>query len=442
MGGSQTTDQPGIYGALGVPSADNSPGARVWACSFTDPSGNFWLFGGLGSGSTFQEGSFDDLWEYSDGKWAWMGGSDQPVGIDYPTQPGLYGTMGVPAASNQPGARSSATCWTDPLGNLWLYGGLGYDSTATEGQLGDLWKYSNGEWTWMAGSEIAATFQTGSTWQGEPVYGVEGAASANNTPGARWLSSGWTDPQGNLWLFGGIGVVPNPATGYGEPEDLNDLWKYSNGMWTWMAGSTQANPYGAYGTLGVPATSNTPGARTGDAAWTDTAGNLWLFGGEGAGTSEDDCAEAGICLINDLWEFSSSLNEWTWMGGPDLANQPGVYGTLGVAAPGNLPPPRNDATAWTDSDGNFWLFGGGYNDLWKYSSGEWTWENGSAQTCQEPGVYGTLGTPSAANYPGARTGAAGWADKSGNLWLFGGDIIDCSGYNSGTQLNDLWEYTP
>ena len=443
MSGSSTTDQPGTYGTLGVPSASNSPGDRMWACSWTDPSGNFWLFGGLGWGSAAEEGIYNDLWKYSDGRWAWMDGSDQPVGIDYPNQPGIYGTMGTPSTANLPGARFSATCWTDPQGNLWLYGGEGFDSTATRGQLGDLWKYSNGQWAWMAGSEVAATFQTGSTWQGLPVYGTEGVASVGNTPGARWLSAGWTDQKGNFWLFGGVGVVPSSNAGYGEPASLNDLWEYSNGIWTWMAGTTNSeNPYGTYGILGVPGPGSTPGARSGAAAWTDAAGNLWLFGGDGNGVNAAGCAGAGFCIINDLWEFSPSLNEWAWMGGPDVSDQPGVYGTLGVAVPGNLPPPRENATAWTDSEGNFWLFGGdSYNDLWKYSNGEWTWVSGSDQTCQEPGVYGTLGIPSATNYPGARTGAVGWTDRSGNLWLFGGNI-SCDGYNSATMLNDLWEYQP
>ncbi len=446
MSGSSSTNQPGSYGTLGVPSSSNFPGARVWACNWTDSSGNFWLFGGVGWGSPADQGKLNDLWKYSNGQWVWMGGSNQPVGIDYPAEAGIYGTMGVPSASNQPGARNSATCWTDSQGNFWLYGGLGFDSAATEGQLGDLWKYSNGEWTWMAGSEIAATFLTGSTWQGLPVYGTEGVASPGNTPGARGLSSGWTDLKGNLWLFGGIGVVPSSNAGYGEPATLNDLWEYGNGMWTWMAGPNLGNQYGSYGTLGVPAPGNTPGARSGAAAWTDAAGNLWLFGGDGNGVSAAACAEASICVINDLWEFSPTLNEWAWMGGPDQADQSGVYGTLGVAASSNLPPPREDATAWTDSEGNFWLFGGDiaepYNDLWKYSNGEWTWENGSDQTCQEPGVYGTLGTPAAANVAGARTGAVGWTDRAGNLWLFGGDIVDCNGYNSTTKFNDLWEYQP
>ena len=70
------------------------------------------------------------------------------------------------------------------------------------------------------------------------------------------------------------------------------------------------------------------------------------------------------------------------MGGPSvvLQNQPGIYGTEGTAAPGNIPGVRANAVSWTDGSGNFWLFGGtgwdsagnlgNLNDLWKFSGGE------------------------------------------------------------------------
>ena len=52
-----------------------------------------------------------------------------------------------------------------------------------------------------------------------------------------------------------------------------------------------------------------------------------------------------------------------------------------------------------------------------------TWPN----TCGQPGVYGTLGTPAAGNVPGGRFGAVSWTDSSGHLWLFGGLGHDASG---------------
>jgi N-acetylneuraminic acid mutarotase len=108
---------------------------------------------------------------------------------------------------------------------------------------------------------------------------------------------------------------------------------------------------------------------------------------------------------------------------------------------------------WTDSKGNFWLFGGyGYdsngtlcnlNDLWEFdpASSAWTWVSGSNtvnHTNGQPGLYGVLGTPASGNTPGGRTKAVGWADAKGNLWLFGGNGVD-SGDAIG-DLNDLWVF--
>ena len=50
---------------------------------------------------------------------------------------------------------------------------------------------------------------------------------------------------------------------------------------------------------------------------------------------------------------------------------------------------------------------------------EWTWVNG-ANVVNQPGTYGQQGTPAAASTPGAREGALTWTDASGNFWMFGG----------------------
>ena len=142
-----------------------------------------------------------------------------------------------------------------------------------------------------------------------------------------------------------------------------------------------------------------------------------------------------------------TIDEWNWAGGSStfwnsaegncFANyycgQPGVYGTLGAAAAGNLPGGREEGATWTDSKGNLWLFGGYgvvnnlneveyLNDLWKFSPStkEWTWVSGSdtlyatgggcivgstsgrQNNCGQPGVYGKLGVPAARNVPGGR----------------------------------------
>ncbi|MBS1744088.1 MAG: T9SS type A sorting domain-containing protein [Bacteroidetes bacterium] len=279
------------------------------------------------------------------------------------------------------------------------------------------------QWVWIKGD--SSVNQRG-------VYGSAGVASANNKPGARGEAMSWKDKSGNFWMFGGMGYGTGNSAG-----PLNDLWKYnaSINQWTWMKGPQLPSGNPVYGVKGVSSASNIPGARQMSETWIDTNGNLWLFGGSGS------------AYFNDLWKYDAGTNQWTWIHGDNTGNKNGVYGSKTVAAPGNKPGARANAVSWTDQQGNLWLFGGnGYaasgiggrlNDLWKYNvtANEWTWMNGDSVT-QCAAVYGTKNIAAVSNKPGARIGACGWTDESGNLWLFGG-----IGYTSVYgMLNDLWKY--
>jgi N-acetylneuraminic acid mutarotase len=70
---------------------------------------------------------------------------------------------------------------------------------------------------------------------------------------------------------------------------------------------------------------------------------------------------------------------------------------------------------------------------------EWTWMSGTGMVNQ-PGTYGTKGTPAAANVPGGRDSSISWIDGGGNLWLFGERGYDSTG--TWGFLNDLWRYNP
>jgi hypothetical protein len=415
--GSNQTNNGGSYGSLGVPAFTNLPPSRGSAVSWNDTAGNLWLFGGT-AGETV--GYFNDLWEYSAGGWTWMSGSNLE------SQAGSYGTLGVAAPSNAPQARGRSAHWTDAAGNFWLFGGHGYIAfTNQSGNLSDLWRYSAGEWTWGGGPQ---------GYNQPAIYGVMGTGAPGNIPGPRENSMSWTDAAGNFWLFGGFGI---DSAGIGG--DLNDIWKYDGTQWTWVGGSNLSSQPAVYGVQGTPSPSNTPGGRDGAVVWTDSSGNVWLFGGE----TNFINGIAGYYDFNDLWEYTGG--QWTWVGGPNVTNQMGSYGILGTASTTNIPGARDGAVSWTDSSGHFWLLGGEdnagnlYNDLWKYSAGEWTWVNGSNVCCQS-GVYGTLGTPAVTNIPGTRYRASSWIDSSGNFWLFGG-TESTSLYGAG-EFNDLWRYQP
>lgn len=144
----------------------------------------------------------------------------------------------------------------------------------------------------------------------------------------------------------------------------------------------------------------------------------------------------------------SQNNQWSWESGSDQLNQSPIYGTKDVAAPANFPGWRNGAASWTTPDGKLWLFGGNgpssvngalLNDLWVYdpSAKLWTWKNGPKASDPPSFNYGAKGVPNANNLPRGRANASAWTDKSGNLWLFGGDSRPSESY-----LNDLWKYEP
>lgn len=438
-----TSGQVGTYGTLGVPAAGNSPGSRAPAAHWTDEHRNLWLFGGLTPTGYIDCAYGNDLWMYNPAtkEWAWMSGSN--VNLSNSSQTGVYGALGQFASGNIPGGRQGSVGWTDQNGNLWLFGGDGYDSNGTFGGLNDVWEFdvSTRQWAWMAGSRFVN--QNGA-------YGYMHEAHAGNTPGARSFSAGWADRNGNFWLFGGLGY---DATG--NFGDINDLWEFNpySRQWAWMGGSHILWHPGVYGIHLSPSPANIPGARYDASTWVDAGGNFWMFGGSGmgAGTTKGD--------LNDLWEFNPNDLNWTWAAGNSYAGtyfspagygQAGVYDNVGIPDPGNTPGSRTQATSWTDAHGNLWLFGGqgfdsngnegGLNDLWEFDRTRWLWAwMGGSEIAQGPdgGVtYGPYRNPSTQTQPGATANAAGWTDTNGNLWQFGG-------YRAGNPhalLNDMFEY--
>ena len=365
----------------------------------------------------------------SAGSWAWASGGD------IVSRQGIYGIKGTSNPLNVPGARCNAVSWIDASGKFWLFGGLSVSSVWTSGLINDLWMYDPAisEWTWISGSDLLE--QSG-------IYGTEGVSDPSNVPGARRDAASWRDPQGNLWLFGGIGQDWQGNYGW-----LNDLWVFVPATleWTWISGSNAANQAGTYGTQGVASPSNVPGAKARVASWTDDSGQLWLFGGFGF------ISPGNYGDFNDLWKYDPITREWTWVSGSSTDSGRGVYGVQGAADLSNVPGARDGAVSWIDARGKMWLFGGAgvdsaghfgaLNDLWKFdpATSEWTWVSGSNLYAQK-GIYGTRGLAAPANIPGAREEPRSWIDSSGKLWLFGGFGHDSAG-NEG-DLNDLWVFDP
>jgi hypothetical protein len=375
MGGSSTAGQPGAYGQLASPSKTNIPGGRYAAASWTDVSGNFWLFGGSGFDSAATNGLLNDLWEFSPstGEWTWRGGSStlacNAAGLC--GQPGAYGELASPSTGNLPGGRYYESSCADKNGNLWLFGGYGLDSAGAEGSLNDLWEFNpaNLEWAWMSGSDTV-----GPSGAQPGTYGTLESPAAANVPGGRYGASCWNANDGNFWLFGGE-----------QGGEFNDLWEFdlANKEWAWMGGSDTTGQPGVTGSIGHSNSGNIPGSRQGAISLTDSSHNFWLFGGTFQNSSYVSAGD-GILpdFYSDIWEFDTSTLGWTWWGGSNSLS----------CNPSNL--------------------------------------LGSATCTYNPGVYAVPGTP------GGRYSGGIWIDGYGNFWLFGGAGADSNG-NTG-DLNDVW----
>jgi hypothetical protein len=449
----------------------NTPGARNGGATWTDASGNLWLFGGDGfelSGNASPDnmhGFLNDLWVCPVGssdfcQWQL---TEAPVGGLFP----ISQHQDFPTTNSRPGGRQGSATWVGGGTNLFLFGGQGIDSTGNGGLLADFWKFDGTNWTLVAGS---------STTRNQA--GVYTGAVGTLHPGSRWSPVSWTDGSGNFWMFGGLGYDANHNLGY-----LSDLWKFDGTNWTFVSASVPnsnvAGSKGTYGTQGTAAAGNSPGGRQAASGWVDASGNLWLFGGEGldsVGTS--DGTPNGS--LNDLWEYSVTNNQWAWVAGSKTANVDGVYGlqpligpsntasaagTVGLSpvTPNTMPGSRWASNAWTDHAGHLWLFGGwgldadgthgnGFlNDLWVYTpsatfgqAGTWTWVKGST-TGGQNGVYGDelRGYKTFVNWtPGGRRAAMSWIDLKGEFWVLGGEGYDSTNAAGNGLLNDMWRYLP
>jgi PKD repeat protein len=404
--GPNSVNNAGVFGVQGVSGPSNNPPSFYEACEWTDQNGNFWMFGGVSF-----VGEYGDVWKYnpSSNEWTWMKGTG---GANYIT---IYGTMGVPSTTNDPGSRAwGIATWVDLQGNFWMFGG------SKNGNLyADLWRFqpSTNIWTWMKGPQGPG---------GAGVYGTQGIPDTANYPTCRYETSAtWTDNSGDLWFFGG----------HGPAGCNNDLWKYniSSNEWTWMKGSQTIAAPGVYGQQGVEDPANTPGARNIYSHWKDLNGNFWIFGGTNDWTT----------YYNDLWKYNPITNNWTWMkGGASQAFYLNQCTGNSLTTPGV----RFESRACvTDVDGNFWLLGGAENlnpdydnDVWMYcvSLNKWIWVAGD-NFSNSLGYWGTIGISSPLNRPDGRCGSIMWYDQAGHLYVFGG----MNGTISPFYRNDLWKFT-
>jgi hypothetical protein len=406
INGPTTSSVLPIYGTKGVASTTNSPGGRDGAATWTGTNNTMWLFGGI-RGTTYMGGPANDLWRYNmlTSEWTWLHGSNLT------DQPAIFGTMGSGTPSTTPGARNGHMWWSDNAGNFWLFGGQSTISsgTTTVGSIAnDLWKYdpTSNVWTWMSGTTVTA--HAGN-------YGTQGVGSSTNIPSGRIYGQTWTDNSGDLWLFGGRNYNGS----------YNDLWKYdiTANTWTWVRGSSSSNQYGVYGTYGTPSSTTMPGSRSDATGFVDNSNNLWLFGGNGYASSASG-------LLNDLWKYNISTDEWTWVNGAS-----GTYATTWYSS--GLIGAREKMRAWKDGSGNFWIYGTGSSaEQWEYNMSNNTFKYHPNNAQQGGPVYFAQGVAHPWVVPVPAKNHNLWTDACGNLWSWGGDAY----YNPSFLCGGFFKY--
>ncbi|HEY4055080.1 MAG TPA: kelch repeat-containing protein [Kofleriaceae bacterium] len=413
MSGSTVGDTGPVYGTQNVAAATNAPSSRDNG-AFWRSGSTLWMFGGIGMNAT-QQGLLADTWSYDipTGEWTWRGGSTAV------NDAGSYGTRGVPAATNLPSARNDVAMWKASDTELWMFGGnLG---SGVPVLADDVWRLdaTTGVWTWMSGTQSTNAIAT---------YGTRGVEAPTNDPGARSAVLTWPTNDG-FYLYGGGGFPRNASIEY-----MSDLWKYtaSTGAWTWIAGPSIGGNASNRGTLGVASPTTLP-TYYGACAFGDARdGALWMLDTQG------DVYRFDLATTNWTWIAGPAVDDTRATPGPPRVLSDSA--TPGVSVSVNCwSDARNNL--WLQGGFNGVGTDTGTNALWLFETDVQRWALVTGDTgTQQPGSYGTRGVADPANTPSARQNGMDWIGPDGELWLFGGDFATDANGTEGVRMADLWRF--
>lgn len=318
-----------------------------------------------------------------------------------------------------PFGRRGIMSWTDSNGDWWIWGGRyiapGNVHTSTD----ELWKYNkttasgNPEWTKIT-----------------PI---------NAGPSANYNNVGWADDAGNLWLIDrlstwkfdtntlnwtlvvqGSDVSPYTA-GFGEAPAV---WKDKHGnfvshsswyveIYRYTIGSNPTSPQWLTYEYD-DRTLEGPLPRSWPAAFIHKNGeDLFLFGGRFG---------PGNVKYNDMWKYRPS----------DILAEKGTWTKLTPPTGTPWPTERISTSYWTDSVGDFWMYGGnnstaGYlKELWRYSAGS---------NPDNPQWENLTPTNTGYAWPGNRYMATQWTSNDDGLYMFGG----AASYGA-AHSNEMWRF--
>lgn len=311
-----------------------------------------------------------------------------------------------------PGSRAETASWRDIYGNVWTFGGFGYDgkTTRTPRVLNDLWLWNATTKVWTVVRQ-----EHGDKGKVRLMPQARHGAAACGVTGIMFI------------LFGGMELQGNT---------LYDTWIYNIKSSRWL-------PLYIHSSRQRVKVTHPP-RRSHAATWC-TKDSLVVFGGQDGISGH---------LLNDMWMLS--LRKLTWVQTLDTS----IF--HGAPVDHLFPVPRSGATTWAGSDESLYLFGGNKNpkqlqghlfhaathladtaallaDLWLFSLHNTSWTLIHTGLPLKPDVHNDVGVM---EFPGQRQHSTSWDDEDNNLWLFGGEgIRDIFADMPRSQLlSDLWVY--
>lgn len=344
-----------------------SPGGRSQAVSWSGDGGggdgdSLWVFGGWGVDSgQRRDVLLNDLWVWSKGSSSWtlQGGS---------TEGNSRGS------TSYPGARRGASVWKLKNGDVYMWGGTGFETTQHwMTDLNDMWVFRRG------GGGVVVV----SSVEQQPVR-----------PQARRGAHAWSCVVNNaLYLWGGFS-----ATSKADIDDNGGVWMFDPSTRVW--------------TLVTPTTAAKPAPRSQGAVWV-VGQTLWLYGGWGART-----------LYSDIWSFDTVTRQWT-LHQPTVSG-PARYGAAAWAEDGES---QHLLHLWGG-------YGDDNPPYAAYMSDHWVIDVSLSppvmKRAETPSDQGANWNSVACAAGGRVNAAVWWSHKS--VYLFGGDGLAESSVGS---LNDL-----
>ena len=368
---------------------------------------------GVGTGSS-TEGLLADLWEYDIRKRQWRHVSGATTIGATASGDAYANSLNVDKAI---GAREMAGIWFSHMsGDIYIYGGFGLKTTATELYLNDLWRFNifTRKWTMVSGGTDLKT-----------VY------APTPTPGGRRSFAFWGNKV--LYIAGGKGYGTADATNLHNLDDMFSFDSQVNCATNCMFGSCPGDAGGATCTC---FTGFSPANTCNIYTPTVTCVN----GHVPFGTSECICnglytgAQCDIA-IQYGWQmldgtFGNSL-------GTSIQDQVSVTGAgITPSTVKSVPPSRDSMTSALDISTKITYFFGGkgaensqtmklsYQRYHNFNNDVWSYRNGEFKRHTLSTTNGNLNTPPGdftdpSNAPAPRAGSCSFVYNS-IFFIFGG----------------------